>query len=365
MTAGKKRGGRIFIIIILIVAVGAVLAYLLLTQNNGANTPSDQIAAEPTPNYALVDIVIASQYIPRGTLITGDLVTTIKYPQNEIPQGTFFGSIEEAVGTKAKYNIEPSVPLTTNMVIHEDGGSTVSFDIPSGMTAFSIPASPETSVAFAPQKGDHVMVIGCMLLSDLDTDFQTRLPNNSANTMAPGLTDSGITNSISITPSTEGQLSLYGRYELDSSTSQLVFVNPSETQRPRLVCQTIIQDAMILQVGMFPLSVDEAASTLPTPVVAPADPTLPTAVQYPGSVTLVVSPQDTLILNYLLLSGSKLSLALRAAGDSDSISTDPVTLQYVMDQKNIPSPAKLPYGIEPRVDSLIYPGFNDYILIQP
>jgi pilus assembly protein CpaB len=365
MTAGKKRGGRILIFIILIVAVGAVLAYLLLSQTNGAKTPNNQVAATPTPNYALVDIVIASQYIPRGTLITGDMVTTIKYPQNEIPQGTFFGSIEEAVGTKAKYNIEPSVPLTTNMVIHEDGGSTVSFDIPSGMTAFSIPASPETSVAFAPQKGDHVMVIGCMLLSDLDTDFQTRLPNNSTNTMAPGLSDAGVSNSISITPSIEGQLALYGRYELDSSTSQLVFVNPSETQRPRLVCQTIIQDAMVLQVGMFPLSVEQEIAALPTPIVAPTEEVVTNTVQYPGSVTLVVSPQDTLILNYLLLSGSKLSLALRAAGDANTITTDPVTLQYVMDQKNIPSPAKLPYGIEPRVDSLIYPGFNDYILIQP
>lgn len=366
MTAGKKRGGRIIIIIILIVAVGAVLAYLLLTQNTGTKTPNNQVAATPTPNYALVDIVIASQYIPRGTLITGDMVTTIKYPQNEIPQGTFFGSIEEAVGTKAKYNIEPSVPLTTNMVIHEDGGSTVSFDIPSGMTAFSIPASPETSVAFAPQKGDHVMVIGCMLLTDLDTDFQTRLPNNSANTMAPGLSDAGVSNSISITPSIEGQLALYGRYELDPSTSQLVFVNPSETQRPRLVCQTIIQDSMVLQVGMFPLTTEETTAPLPTPIVTEQDPAAATTtVQYPGSVTLVVSPQDSLILNYLLLSGSKLSLALRAAGDTGSISTDPVTLQYVMDQKNIPSPAKLPYGVEPRVDSLVYPGFNDYILIQP
>jgi pilus assembly protein CpaB len=71
------------------------------------------------------------------------------------------------------------------------------------------------------------------------------------------------------------------------------------------------------------------------------------------------------VLNYLLLAGTKISLALRSASDSAVITTDSVTLQYIMEQKNIPSPVKLPYNVEPRVDSLVYPGFNDYILIQP
>jgi hypothetical protein len=58
-------------------------------------------------------------------------------------------------------------------------------------------------------------------------------------------------------------------------------------------------------------------------------------------------------------------MALRGAGDTGAIATDPVTLQYIMDQKNIPSPLKLPYSIEPRIDTITYPGFNDYILLQP
>jgi len=368
MAAGKRKSSRIFIIIILIIAVGAVLAYLLLTGNTGLfNTVSNpnQPAATPTPNVDLVDIVIAAQYIPRGTLITSDVLTTIKYPRSQVPEGTFFATIDEAVGTKAKYDIDPAVPLTTSMVIHEDGGSLASFDIPDGMTAFSIPISPETGVAFAPQKGDHVMVVGCMLLTDLDSDFQSRLPNNVSTTYAPPgtLTEKGTANALSVSPSGEGALSFYGRYELDPATNQFIYLNASESQRPRLVCQTIIQDASILQVGMFDISTSGTVSATPTPAVEPA----PTISQnsYPGSVTLVVSPQDTLVLNYMLLSGSKLALALRSAGDATAIVTDPVTLQYVMEQKNIPSPVKLPYNVEPRVDSLVYPGFNDYILNMP
>ncbi|MDP3451016.1 MAG: SAF domain-containing protein, partial [Anaerolineaceae bacterium] len=188
MAAGKKRRSNILIIIILIIAVGAVLAYLALTNNPGllGGTPAaNQAEPTATPYVDLVDIVIASQTIQRGTLINSDMITTIKYPRSQMAEGVFFGSIDDVVGQKAKIDIEPTVPLTLNMVMAEEGGSLASFDIPDGMTPFSIPVSPETSVSFAPQKGDHVMVVGCMLLTDLDPDYQTRLPNNTNSTFAP------------------------------------------------------------------------------------------------------------------------------------------------------------------------------------
>lgn len=384
MAAGKKRRSNILIIIILIIAVGAVLAYLVLSNSagfTGGKTSTDQTQPTATANVDLVDIVIASQSIQRGTLITSDMVTTIKYPRSQMAEGVFYGSIEEVVGQKAKYDIEPTVPLTQSMVITEAGGSLASFDIPDGMTAFSIPVSPETSVSFAPQKGDHVMVVGCMLLTDLDPDYQTRLPNNTNTTYAPLniatidgellkaiVTSKGVTNALSIEPITAGSLNYFGRYELDASTNTFIYVSASEAQRPRLVCQTIIQDAAILKVGMFTPdgSAQPVAAATATPGAAEPTPAVGTSyADYTGSVTLILTPQDTLIMNYLLLSGTKLSLALRSAGDAGEIVTDSVTLQYVMDQKNITDPSKLPYNVEPRVDTLVYPGFNDYILIQP
>lgn len=365
MAAGKKRSGRMILYILLILVAVVVLAYLLLMKKGG-NQPG-AVAATPTPNYELVDIVVASQAIPRGTVITTDVLTTIKYPKTELAEGTFFTSIEDAIGAKAKYNIDPAVPLTTSMVIHENGGSLAAFDIPAGMTAFSLATSPETAVSYAPQKGDHVMVVGCLLLTDVDTNFQTRLPNNTTVTVGAGAAASsgGATSSLTIQPfDTTVTSAARGRYELDTTSNQPIFVVPSEVQRPRLVCQTVIQDAMVLRVGMFPLGPTENISATATPVVATEE-AAPTGPTYPGSVTIVVSPQDTVILNYLSLSGAKLSLALKSASDAGGVTTDPVTLQYIMDQKNIPSPVKLPYGVEPRVDTLVYPSFNNYILSQP
>lgn len=368
MATGKKKFNKVILYVILIVAILTAGAYLLLTGPNSPFKSNSGVASTPTPNYELVQIVVASQSISRGSVITSNVLTTIRYPKTALPQGIFFLSIEDAVGTKAKYNIDPGVPITTSMLIHEGAGSLASFDIPSGMTAFSIPASPETAVSYAPQKGDHVMVVGCLLLTDLDTAFQTVLPNNTTRTFAAGggVEGYGITTSASVFPLTDGTNASSGRLEPIPNTDQSLYVLPSESQRPRLVCQTIIQDAVILNVGMFPLTASVAgAAPTPTPAVAATKTNATIGQDYPGSVTLVVSPQDTIVLNYLLLSGAKLSMALKSAGDTAKYNTDPVTLQYVMDEKNIPSPVKLPYGISPRVDTLTYPSFNDYILLQP
>mgnify|MGYP000884132376 CR=1 FL=1 len=369
MAAPKKGKNRLLVIILLIVIVGIVLVYLVMTSGGGKTTDGSPAADQPVPTATsiveLVEIVVASQAITRGSIITADQLTTIKYPKNEVPEGTFFENIEDAIGTKAKYNIDPGVPLTVSMVIHEDEGSLASFDIPNGMTAFSIATSPETAVAYAPQKGDHVMVVGCLSLVDVDTSYQTILPNLTAVTYPENSQLQGegspITSSMIIVG---GETSTArGRYELESTTNELLYVIPSETQRSRLVCQTIIQDAEVLQVGFFPLPTKEGQTTEATPIVYATveGQTTPMGIVYPGSVTLIVSPQDTIILNYLELSGTKLSLALRSAGDNSVITTDAVTLQYVMDQKNIPSPVKLPYATEPRVDILVYPSFNDYV----
>jgi pilus assembly protein CpaB len=353
MATSKRKSGSLILILVLILIIGVALVYVAISGGLGLG----QAGVTPTPNVDMVDIVVTSQSIARGNLITADVLTTIKYPQANVPAGTFFSSVADAIGTKAKYNIEPGVPLTSNMVIQKNDGSLASFDVPAGMTAFSLAIGPETAVAYAPQKGDHVMVIGCMLLTDVDAQYQTRLPNFLGVTSSPV---SGSKPSLSLEPWGEGTVMSQGRYEVDQSSGDPLYVVPSETQRPRLVCQTIIQDAMVLQVGNFPLGAGMDASSTgaePTPVTATQ--TAPNVnAGNPGSITLVVSPQDTIILNYLILSGTKLSMALRGAGDLGTITTDPVTLQYVMDSKNIPAPLKLPYAIEPRVDSLSFPTFD-------
>jgi hypothetical protein len=57
----------------------------------------------------------------------------------------------------------------------------------------------------------------------------------------------------------------------------------------------------------------------------------------------------------MLFGGAKLTLTLRGASDISRVETEAATLQFLLSQYAIPVPAKLPYGAEPRIDSLLEP----------
>ena len=78
-------------------------------------------------------------------------------------------------------------------------------------------------------------------------------------------------------------------------------------------------------------------------------------VRPPDVVTLVVSPQDAVALKHLVDRQIVLTLALRAPGDTETVSTEAVTLSYIIDQYRFVIPAKLPYDIEPRIDRIEMP----------
>jgi pilus assembly protein CpaB len=128
-----------------------------------------------------------------------------------------------------------------------------------------------------------------------------------------------------------------------------------------MVSQNLLQDAIVLQVGSFPYKEQEAtteqtAEATPTPEparegeqAAPAEP------PPPDVITLIVTPQDAITLNYLMYSGAQLTLALRAAQDDTRVQTESVTLQFLLEQYNISVPAKLQNGMEPPVRALQTP----------
>ena len=164
-------------------------------------------------------------------------------------------------------------------------------------------------------------------------------------------------------PAPPSQLSpgIYGKVIIDPVLGQAVYVVPSEAQRPRYVSHMLLQDAVVLQVGNFPLPGQEAqAQATPTPTPegqqggeAQAGPVPPDV------VTLIVRPQDAVTLNYVLAAQTKLaatlSLALRAANDSSRENVLPVTLQFLLEQYQIPVPARLPYSLNPRIDNVTLP----------
>jgi Flp pilus assembly protein CpaB len=368
MAAGNKKTGRIFIILaIVLVVILGVVAFVFKDQF----FPPVQSSALPTPVRSdMKEVLVLTTAIPLGGEIKDAMIAPIKIPAENFIEGLYFSTAKEVVGRRAKYPLQAGVILTTGMVASGEVGSFASSQIPNGYVAISIPISRLTSVSYALQPGDHVSVIVSMLVADLDPTFETKLPNFLGSVTAPGTVGTQTGTSNLLTVKIEGSTLYLGRTEFDKTLDKAVYVLPSEAQRPRIVSQMLISDAQILGVGKMGGFQQEkqvaaaAAAGQPTPTPVPGA----EVTTDPTEVTLIVTPQDAVTINYLLLAGGpngagiRLNLVLRSAGDTQPVKTESVTLQFIMDQYTIPLPSKMPYGIEPRIDSLRYPETNIVVI---
>ena len=368
MAGGRRRSGIIFIVLALVlILILAVAGLLLRDQILNQFFPQQPVATAPDEspqqnqgqpsNVNTVGIIVLAQPLTRGTVITEGVITRVDYPQNALVEGLFFTDPQQVINKVARFDLGQGTPLTPSLIMDPATGSYAATRIPRGMVAISVPITRLTSNAYSLLPGDHVNIIASLLLVDIDPQFQTRLPNSIASILAPGPTSEGgpTTQSVTIQPVPGA---VQGRAELDQTLNSAFYVLPSESQRPRLVSQTLIQDSVVLWMGNFPESglITEGPLPTATPV---AEGQTATPVVRPDIISLIVNPQDAVTLNYLMLSGAKLNMVLRAAGDDQRITTEAVTLQFILDQYAIPNPAKLPYGMEPTFNN--DPNTNDLL----
>jgi Flp pilus assembly protein CpaB len=361
------RRGRIFIYLALIVLIGVAGAGYYLWKTTMA-TPPGGTGTESTPELRYVDIVTAGQNIYPGAPITDAMLSTIQIPENNLVQG-LFTSKSDLVNMYALYMIAQGIPITDSMVSITPGnvnlpGSIWAPFIPQGLTAVSVPISRFSSMAFGIRDGDYVNVIVSVLLVDVDPISQSANPNRLANI------DVSDTGGLTISNSEV----IEGHFEIDEFSQLLLYIQPSETQRPRLVSQMIMQNIQVLHVGTFPLPGEPVSDTLiasslgsgatPTPA-APEEQALVT-ISKPDIMTLMVSPQDAVLLTYLVYSGAQITMTLRNPNDQDPApQPDAAMLEYLLTQYNIPIPAKLPYALEPRVNQLTSPRLNNDATATP
>ncbi|MBU0705369.1 MAG: hypothetical protein KKC18_16085, partial [Chloroflexi bacterium] len=195
-----------------------------------------------------------------------------------------------------------------------------------------------SSVAWALQPGDHVDVLISILIVELDEEFQAILPNQSFCVEPP-----------------EGQgcsSGTMGRLEV-LANGWVVNMTPGEAQRPRLVTQLAVQDATVLRVGDWPGIEEVTPDEEVEPVAEEGVVAEPERARI-EPLTLIVTPQDAMVLKYVEEIGASIDLILRSANDRDAgrITTESVTLQYIFDRFNIELPPKLPYGVTPPIKSL-------------
>ena len=362
------RRGRILIVVALILILCVVAAYFV-TRGLGQGTGTAD-ETQQAPDVAF--IVIAAQDIPRGAEIVPDAVVSAPFPADSVVE-TMLTDPAQAVGFRARMDIARGLPITENMLTKEPGdvlgsGSEASIAIPRGQTAIAVPITRLSSVAYALRAGDNVDVLATFLIVDLDQDFQTRLPNDTLimlGTQGENLT-AFVCNDLK--QGERGPECLnpvpppFGKLVNEEVSGQPLYAKPTEPQRPRIVSQRLIDYATVLHLGTFALEQEEELASLP---VATSSSTAPpaqgqaaaqvTTIIRPDIVTLIVSPQDALALNWAIKAGVDLVLTLRAPGDTTAEETTSVTLQYLLDNYDITVPIRLPIGLEPRLDQVIKP----------
>ncbi|MBI5934649.1 MAG: hypothetical protein HY867_13165 [Chloroflexi bacterium] len=367
------RGGRLFIVLALVLLIVLVGAWFVVTRVLPALQPS-------TPTETAIQVYYAGQPIAKGMVISEDLLLAQSPTDASLVEALF--TVDEKadlLGKTALIDIAQGKAIFKELVGEASPGSGTAISsgppwanvIGKGQTAITIPTSRLASVGFGVADGAHVNVIACMLVVDVDPSYQSALPNYVSALVGPAGVPPPVMPGITVGLNNSGvapQVSPFqGRTEVESAFQQGIYIVASEPQRPRPVCQMIMQNIPVLKLGNFPLNVESVASNAATPTPqAGGEQPQTTSTPAPDIVTLVVSPQEAVVLTYMVYTNTPLYLTLRNGGDDGRIGTESATLQFLLSQFNITIPVKLAYSLTPRVDVLSLPFLpNDIVTVTP
>lgn len=340
----------ILLVVLIVLAIALLLGYFLLRQRPSA-PPSE---AEMTPTVEVVpavSIVIARNNLDRGMKIQEGMVETWLWPSNRLPP-LYYTDVNEVYGKIVRVPIaqgEPIMPtmLTEEMPSMEGWGSETSLRIPNGKRLIAVPIDQVGGVAWYLKPGDRVDILASWNVVDLDRDFQSPLPNNWVILQCPeGMTCQGILGRMEVLP-----------------TGQPIMVYPSGPSRTGYIAQLTIQNALVMGIGPYEPAYEPVfPQVTPTPTAAPAGPTGPTgptgpvAIQPTPTPTPVAKPvevvlllldvQDALVMKSLMELKASITLVMRGVNDHEFASTEPVTLDYLVNRYGIGRPPKLPFGVE-------------------
>lgn len=279
------RRGRILIFLGLILAlVTAGVAYYFLQQQGAARAPEEAIRRRP--------VLVALQPIEERADIPGEAVGTKEWPEELVPANAL-NNPAQAVGKAALVPIMEGQIILPEMLIDKERaleeGSFAAFAIPEGQVAFAFPVDDIHSVAGAIQAGDFMDVL--------------------------------------VTITFEGQKRTVVVYEEEQREAPDVF--PVQL----LATQLALQDVEVLRVGAWNVPPPTEEGEAPPPVQ--------------GFLTLLISQQDALVLKYARDDPNfNVDFALRGVGDHSLVSTESVTLQYILTRFRVTTPG-LPPTIGP------------------
>lgn len=138
------------------VLLGLVAVYLANTWFSGVETRQQRVAHQQN----MVRIAVASQPLQFATPLSSSNVRLVNWPEDSVPRGAF-RSLDPLLqpGRLALRSIAPGEPILLDRVSGKDGRAALSYDLPEGMRAISIPVSAVSGVSGFVLPGDVVDVL--------------------------------------------------------------------------------------------------------------------------------------------------------------------------------------------------------------
>ncbi len=393
---------RTLILLILVLIVGAVAAFLVITNLGGvtllggdetveAPVESSEFTGEPgeplptaTPVISFETVVVALVDIPVGQRIRPELITTESRPSDNIAlQGgvTFNDPEDESlIGGIVKVPITEGQEILRPMVaqgptdISATGSDLALYVGEAGKVAVAFPIDKFSGIAYTMRPGDLVDLSMSVGVVAIDEEFASILPNSVERVMQGAL--------VGGTPFLFPK-NLQGRLEFLTEINQVAEFVPNQTPEegqnfeptgpiPKRVTQLTIQQAEVVWVGTWrdprefdveevvvtddsllgiseaPAEGGEVVSAEPTPVPERFE-------SRPDVVILVMFSQDALALKWALERGVDIDLALRAQGDTTPYVTTAISLPQILDQGILALPEPSEIDLEPRPDEVPRP----------
>jgi pilus assembly protein CpaB len=295
------RRGRLLILVGLILAIGTAAAvFWVMTRS----TPTDQVAVVERE-----EVVVAVQPILEDELLEGR-VELRAMPVETIPEGAL-RALESTTGMLAAGPIPQGTILQPELIISPSElarEGKLGKIVEEGYVAMAFPIDEMSSVSYGIQPGDHVDVLMTFFFVDVDQNTQVTEP--ICPPLCPGFEE-----------------------EREANLTD---------QRPRLASQLTLQDVEVLGVGRWsygPSPLDEqTADTQQTRNETPVEP--------PQYMTVMLSPQDALVIKLAREYGASIDFAVRAQDDHQQFATQQVTLDYILARFGVTQPVKQPYAID-------------------
>lgn len=384
---------RTFILLILVLILVGALALILLgnngtgplasffngggddtaTQQTDGTSADEPLQPPPTATPGLEDVVVAKGNIPVGTVLTNELLEVQRWPRTNIAlQGGYtFTDTTRLVGRIAKVDVAQGQSILSPMLALNPTdigsfGSDLALYVPFGEVAIAFPVDRFNGAALAMRPGDSVDVMMTLRVVDIDPQFGTILPNQIERVIQSALLD--------------GQEFLFpavtnGRLEFVPEINQVAAIVPSSIGLigqdftfglpiPKRVTQLTIQQATVLYVGTWvdPLELREKQQAAIAAGLQADDGTFDESTTIPGRleripdvVILSMSSQDALALNWAMIRGVEIDLALRSPGDQTVFVTTSVSLPQIIDQGGLAIPEQSNFDLHPSMEDYPVP----------